>query len=282
MWFIAPPYSRTTVDSVEASETRAVIVGKDVRNNPVQDPPPPAPDAGRWRVTVVDLPVAQSGYTHVSFADTGTVPSRAHDVAITPNGAKAIVTTRLDTLVFDLTVPMHAVAPIPYVTAADPLQYAPNTSNAAFVSDSVATTDTKAVVIGRALPASTFAANVAVIDLLASPGPAAITTFTFPDGGFWWLPTDVAINGVGQYVLIRMVDLSTTSNNSRGRLVAIDLSTSQVTLDVQSAAPLNPSTLGMAQGFDQLECSFTRVFTAGERFNTAFAQIAWTQVLSFQ
>jgi hypothetical protein len=62
-----------------------------------------------------------------------------------------------------------------------------------------------------------------------------------------------------------MVDLDPANGwLTSGRLVVIDLRTLQVTLDRTDAMPFNPSELGMAQGYDQVECSFNEVITAGE------------------
>lgn len=294
MKFVTGPLSRVVIDSVEATNRRAVIIGKDLQNSVDMFVPNFPMDTAKWRVTIVDLRASQTGYSHVSFTDnSANIYSRAHDVAITPSGAMAVVTTRAETLLIGLTDQLQLIQPKAVVTGADPLEYPTGTAYSALVSDSVAVTNTQAVVIGRTLQPSSRA-RIAVINLRAPPPAGALTTFDFVDvpnpvaQRETWLPTDVVIDPSGQHAIVRLVDVTLNTLvtppvlmfPTRGRLVVIDLVALQITLDQTSAPGFSPSTLGMAQGYDQVECSLTSIVTAGADMSTQSA--GWWQVLTLQ
>lgn len=280
--FVVNPLNRVTIDSVEASNARAVVIGKDLTNEAdrLNANQAGSPDNARWRVTVIDLPATSAGAinpTRVLFDPNPALgPSRAHDVAITPNGARAIVTTRRNTLVLDLTQNLDQTAATEYVTGCDPLNVPPGSPDGAFVSDSVVTTDTYAVVVGRTGGAPGVA-RACLIDLLQPPGPSAIAVFDLgpatPLGATtpWWVPSDVALDRDGAHAVIRLVDASYPNpgfGNPEiwGRVAVIDLATKSIELNItlNTTAP-GPVPLGASQGVDSVFAGYKRVITLGER-----------------
>jgi DNA-binding beta-propeller fold protein YncE len=187
-------------------------------------PNPSLSDPATYRVALVDL-TSQAPYRHavLTAAMSGLgAPSRVHDVAITPNGSKAVVTTRAGTLVFDLTQPVIQTPPHPLpavvATSADPLNF---TNLNYFVSDSVACTDSRAIVIGTDHQASPQAV-AQVIDLLTPGFP--ITTIPLGGAGLF-IPTDVTVTPDGTKALVRSLQVAT---NHADRITVINLITGAV------------------------------------------------------
>ncbi len=278
--FVVNPLNRVTIDSVEASNARAVVIGKDLTNEAdrLNANQAGSPDNARWRLVVVDLLAANAGATNpttVRFDPNPTLgPSRAHDLAITPNGARAIVTTRRNTLILDLTVALDQTPVVEYVTGCDPLNF--RFASSAVVSDSVVASDTQAVVVGRT-GGGGGVARACIIDLLQPPGPAAIAAFdlgpaTDPNTLTpWWVPSDVALDRDGAHAVVRLVDSSYSTplppgTPARwGRIVVIDLATKSIDLniDLNTSAP-GPAPLGASQGIDSVVAGYERVISLGE------------------
>ncbi|MDP1795567.1 MAG: hypothetical protein Q8K63_15630 [Acidimicrobiales bacterium] len=276
------PYSLQTVDSVEVTDQRAVVIGNDRvhTGQPVPAFIPPSTDPDTFRVAVVDLKSpAPYPYVVLTAAMFGvTTKARVHDLAITPNQSKAIVTTRAGTLVLDLRKPISDALgtwATLVATTADPLNFNGGSQtfpeSECFVSDSVACTDSQAVVIGRDQQLNPQA-KVEVIDLLTPGFPIAWTIPLGTPGHF--VPTDITITPDGSKALVRSVNLLSFTD---GRITVIDLTNGQFRLDTSSITyPLQGST-GNSLGRDQIETTNLFAITAGQ--GGQLSNNTWIQVI---
>jgi hypothetical protein len=251
------PLSLLTADSVEVTNSRAVIIGNDHAYAGIQlpEPVPPSTDPVGFRIALMQL---RPPYTHVVF-DTAmlglTAPARVHDVAITPNGSKAVVTTRAGTLVLDLTSPITTTPPGPFPalapTVADPLNFNGNV----VVSDSVACTDTFAVVIGR----DQQMAPQGMVQIIDLTSPAlTVKTVNLGNPGDW-IPTDVTMTPDGTKALVRSLRPGVTTD---GRITVIDVVQGVPIYDV-SSSPVGASDLGNTSGCDHVEATNEFAISAG-------------------
>jgi hypothetical protein len=248
------PWNRATADSVEASNTKAVVIGNDSRAE-VQTSPL------HWRVTVLTLSSDPAQVVATHFADEEkTVDSTVHDVAISPNGARAVVTTRKKTLVFNLASPMPGYAEVD--TGADPLSFVslPG-SPLTIVANSVDVNDEYAVVIGRNVSGDGI---LAVIDFVADGATNQVTTFVIHDPAspsLQYLPTDVQINDSGSRVVVRSSLVPPTPASTDGRLDVYSLETlSWIPFDLPVGVVPD---VGRANAPEQLDASYTMAVSAG-------------------
>jgi hypothetical protein len=152
-WFVNHVNDYWTVDSIEVTKDRAVMIGNKGQHNqgapalawPVNQTPPNYPwglsDLKEFEITVAQLAqryivayktlvaapsLPAGGYTDTNVIPLGvSAPCRAADIAITPNRSRAIVHTRGGTIVIDLTVDLVSGTLLPTVvaTTADPLNF---------------------------------------------------------------------------------------------------------------------------------------------------------------
>jgi hypothetical protein len=278
MGFRVIPYNRITVDSVETTNTRAVIIGTNgAEHNSGPSNNIPAPgctgyfgDIGKWRIAVVNLrsnPISELIFDDPTAATLPCRSTRAHDVAITPNGQWAVVTTQLGTCKIDLTI-WPPTAPQFYLDGTNPLlQNRPD----AFVSDSVACTNTRAVVIGR--HAVTGLPQVSIIDVNQPPNAwEAVTTFALSQSGTETiLPTDVVIEPSERYAFVRCKDIQAIDLQrfrQYGRIAVVDLQANALVAEFDAAQA--GSWLGSAWGLDQLEAASGYLITGGENADYFF------------
>ncbi len=294
--FHSPPLCRMTSDSVEATDTRAVVIGNYAGHVPhppatiAQGLPFAANDADLFRVAVVDIASPalypnpfvpgsmQLWHAVINAVDVGaTAPARACDLAITPNGSRAIVATRAGTMVLDLTVPVTQtpLSPVPvwYPTAPDPLEFDPSVVPAYFmVSDSVACTDSVAVVIGQSRSASVGLriGQIWVLDL-------SLGTATTLSLGTYCAPSDVAITPDGSRAIVRSFNYGPAiPSTDIGRITVVDLIAKSIQLDVVHTGSTGAFTsLGAAFGRDHIETSNHFAVTGGDSTSI----LGWIQII---
>jgi WD40 repeat protein len=291
--FVVSPTEWQTTDSIEATNRRIVFIGNEA---PFSESPVPSAtvDMDTFRVTIGDVDQPTPSYWHYRPADVGlsaNTPSRVHDLAISPNGSRAAVTTRAGLLVFDLTAPIgtsHAppAPPLFFPNAPDPLRFGMNippasnfesTSNAVFCSDSAACTDGAAVAIGRnrSTPPS---GEVFVLDLTSG----SMITFGL---GADHIPTDLSITADGTMVAVRSIHRLGNVAANASRITVLSLPSGALLANFSSAAPLPSTDIGHALGRDQIECSNYFALSAGENLPvtwtapTASGYTGWVQVV---
>ncbi len=294
--FHSPPLCRMTADSVEATDTRAVVIG----NYTAHDSRPPisiaqglpfaANDPDVFRVAVVDIaspalypnPAVPGSMqlwnaviTPADVGATAATPRRACDLAITPNGSRAIVATRGGTMVLDLTVPVTQtpLSPVPvwYSAAPDPLEFDPSVVPTYFmVSDSVACTDAVAVVIGqsRSSIVNSRAGEIWILDL-------AVGTTTTLSLGTKCIPSDVVITPDGTRAIVRSYNWGATATVDLGRITVVDLATKSIQLDATHTGTAPFTSLGVAFGRDHLETSNHFAVSGGDNLGN----IGWIQII---
>jgi hypothetical protein len=133
-----PPPAGTTAylrDSVEinSTDTRAVVIS----NHNGQGPQPRPFD---WRVEVYDITGASLSLAVPPFDDDPMNPSSAHDLALTPDGTRAVVKCNNEVLIVSNLAGATSILGVS--SAGDP------TAGDVFCSDSVVTTNETAVTIG--------------------------------------------------------------------------------------------------------------------------------------
>ncbi len=269
--------SRQTLDSVEMTNDRVVVIGNAFRFQHPYDGPnygnnPPPNDNESFEICVLalrgDTIDDERVWTTNMLVPNLPFPARARacDLTITPNQSRAIVSTRRATIVFDLTDKPSTMTPQVLLTTADPLTF---TTGTAFPSDVVACTDMRAVVIGRRPKPSNPAILEGVIDVLdlvpAQPVPPAppvlasiLSTVVIGDSH---IPTDVVITPDGSRAIVRSANpnvIDTDVNASRLTVVELLGGTVEFQTDASHGA------LGVARGVDHLECDNKWVVTAGE------------------
>jgi hypothetical protein len=291
--FVVRPSEWQTTDSVEVTNRRIVFIGNSA---PFSEFPilPGTPDVDTFRVTIGDIDQPVPSYWHYRPQDVGlapTAPSRVHDLAITPNGSRAAVTTRAGLLLFDLTAPIgnQHTPPAPpqfFPTAPDPLRFGMNipaannfesTSDAVYCSDSVACTDGAVVAISRnrSTPAG---GEVFVIDLM----DGGVATFSL---GTDHVPTDLSISPDGSLVTVRSIHRLGDVGGNASRITVLTLPSGALFADFTNAAPLAVTDLGHALGRDQVDCSNHFAITAGENLPVTWTAqnvsgyTGWIQVL---
>ncbi len=254
--FLAPQ-RMVTGDSVAVTNKRAVVIGNDHVHTGVT-PVFVGSDPFGFIVTILDVSTAPP-LANVTFnaAMLGIpTPSRVHDVVTTPNGSRAVATTRAGTLVIDLTQPVSTspLSPVPVlVGSTDPLEF----SDTLLVSDSVECTDSHAVVIGRS---PTLQGQVEVIQLL-SPTYASTVIPIGPVGQF--VPTDVVISSDGTKAIIRSTRHTPIVAQQPGRLTVVDLGSAAVLLDVD-VSPIGTASLGASVGLDHVLAGSGRAIAIGQ------------------
>ncbi|MCC7012061.1 MAG: hypothetical protein IT454_05850 [Planctomycetes bacterium] len=278
------PTSWITADSVEVTNTRAVVIGNATAHSGVApiNVPPPANDPETFRVAVVDIQKPTGPYSTAVISATGMVPpvaapARASDLAISPDGTKAIVSTRAGALVLDLTVAVTQtpLSPAPqwFPGAPDPLSYTPTSFYPILISDSAACSDSAAIVIGRSR-ASTSSGQIWVLDW-STAGPPTATTI---DLGAAFLPTDVALTPDRKRAVVRSIDLQGTRD---GRITLVELPSGAVAYDATSS-PVGPAELGRNLGRDHVECSAHFAISAGQDgAGTIPPIVGWVQIVRF-
>ena len=247
------PHRVTTGASVAVTDQRAVVIGNNHTHNGLPGPVLPG-DPFEFRVAVLDTTQPAPLPSVVISASTLGIPTpaRVHQVAVTPNGSKAIATTRAGTLVFDLTQPVSVspLSPIPaLVGSTDPLGF----TDTSFVADSVACTDAHAVVLGRGPGAQ---AQVEVIQLLSPTLASTVVPVGLPSQ---LVPTDVQISPDGLKALVRSRRHASASGGL-SRLTVISLSTATVLLDIDAALG---SDLGTTVGLDHVVTGNGRAVSVG-------------------
>ncbi len=250
--FLAP-HRVTTGASVAVTNQRAVVIGNDHTHNGLPGPILPG-DPFEFRIAVLDTAQpAPLDWVVISASTLGIpTPARAHQVAVTPNGSKAIVTTRAGTLVFDLTQPVSAspLSPIPaLVGSTDPLSF----TDTSFVADSVACTDAYAVVVGRGPGAQ---AQVEIIQLLSPTLASIVVSVGLPSQ---LVPTDVAISPDGSKAVVRS-RRHALAPGAPSRLSVISLATATVLVDIDAALGAD---LGATAGLDYVVAGNGRAVSVG-------------------
>lgn len=120
----------TLKDSVEMSDTRAVVISDSNESGFL-----------RWKVQIYDTTDAGIGTVWEFESDTD--QDRAHDLALTPNGTKVVVTsTQQNSIITGVNTSAPSLVPA-FAVQGDPL----GTLNFAFVSDSVVANDESGVVV---------------------------------------------------------------------------------------------------------------------------------------
>lgn len=250
--FLAP-HRVTTGASVAVTNQRAVVIGNNHTHNGLAGPILPG-DPFEFRIAVLDTTQPAPLPSVVINASTLGIPTpaRVHQVAVTPNGSKAIVTTRAGTLVFDLTQPVTVspLSPVPaLVGATDPLGF----TDTSFVADSVACTDAHAVVVGRGPGAQ---AQIEIIQLLSPTLASTVIAVGLPSQ---LVPTDVAISPDGSKALVRSRRHASASGGL-SRLTVISLATATVLLDIDAALG---NDLGTTGGLDHVVAGNGRAVSVG-------------------
>jgi hypothetical protein len=278
--FLAAPLSRATLDSVEMTDTRAVVIGNAFRWNvpfnnymlPTYNNTSPN-DGESFEICVLSFD--SNGILQDRVWNTAALlpnlpaplRARACDLGITPNKSKAIVSTRRATIVFALKDDPLAMVPQVVMTTADPLDFNPGEAEP---SDVVACTDTRAVVIGRrpkaGAPTTTMEGVVDVLDLmppqLVPPAPPVLAGIlsTVVIGDFY-IPTDVVVTPDGTRAIVRSNRPGVAINTvDASRITVIELLGGTVEFQTDSSH----GALGVARGTDHLECSNEWVVSAGE------------------
>ena len=291
--FVVSPTEWQTTDSIEATNRRIVFIGNEA---PFSESPVPqgTPDTDTFRVTIGDVDQPTPSYWHYRPADVGlsaSTPSRVHDLAISPSGSRAAVTTRAGLLVFDLTAHVGSLQappapPLFYPNAPDPLRFGRNipagsnfesTSNAVFCSDSVVCAEGTVVAIGRnrSTPPS---GEVFVLNLMNG----SATTVNL---GVNHIPTDLSITADGTLVAVRSIHRLGTVVANTSRVSVLALPSGVLIADFSNAAPLPLTDIGHALGRDQIECSNHFALSAGENLpvtwtaQTASGFTGWIQVV---
>lgn len=263
-----------TTDSVESSNSRAVIVGHN--NAPHNTACPSGTDQARWRVAIINLRTLDD--VVYEDAPVGCASSRAHDVAITPNGAYAFMTTRGGTYRIDLNSAWPTRPPDPYWDGTDPLD---TSFGSAFVADSIVCTNTRAVAIGRNI--STFTPQAIVINVNLSPDLSGAYTFVElgQSNSSKIVPTDVVIDPSEQFAVVRSTDVAgPPSINKYGRISVINLSTGTLVGEWDHTSFSTPPftiDFGAAWGVDHVEATAEYAITAGEDVSGNVG--GWFQVL---
>lgn len=263
------PWRKATADSVEATDTRAVVIGNDSRSGF---------GTLHWRVTVVSLSHDPAEIVPTHFGDPHeAADSTAHDVAITPNGSRAVVTTRYRTLVFNLTSSQPGYMEVD--TGADPLRY-PLSGPLVIVANSVAVTNRHAAVIGRNALGDGV---LSIIDFVAEAATnQVVATFVISDPGqpgAQFIPTDVEINDSGTRVIVRSTRAGAASSVTNGRLDVYNLDTLQHMPFIFESlggpgqtAPPYPS-LGHANGLEQLAASYNMAVSGGNDASSSSGRV---------
>ncbi len=275
--FVVSPTEWQTTDSIEATNRRIVFIGNEA---PFSESPVPqgTPDTDTFRVTIGDVDQPTPSYWHYRPADVGlsaSTPSRVHDLAISPSGSRAAVTTRAGLLVFDLTAHVGSLQappapPLFYPNAPDPLRFGRNipatpppmpleNTGLVLCSDSVACTDSVVVAIGRnrSIPPR---GEVFLLNLASG---SSVTHDLGPDH----IPTDLAITPGGTKVVVRSTHRIARQSGQRSRLTILTVPTGALLMDVHSSSlPIGPPELGHALGRDQVEASNSFIVSAGENF----------------
>lgn len=285
--FYASPFMRVTSDSVEATNSRAVIVGG------VWPAGAPctvsAKEASTWRVAILNLrtkeDVTFQGPTPSSACD----GAAASDVAVTPNGQWAIMSTRNGAYRITLgTTVWPPPAPEPYNDGTDSLDV---NGSSAFVSDSVVCTNTRAVVIGRDV--STGVPQAMLIDLNQSPSSVTAATkivfapeFDSQNQVVRITPTDVMIDPSEKYAIVRVSQSDGVFGGNYGRIVVIDISAASVVAQFHvpftAANPVDRFGAGFA--LDQLACTKDHILSIGEsaQAQTSLTSFGRIQVVKLQ
>ncbi len=271
---------RVTVNSVAASDEYAVFVG--CRNTHIE--PNLATDLSRYRITVVKLPTNSTPGAVGTPIDGGLTPGRAHDVAISPNGTKAVVSVRApETVVLDLSGPNAHLAPAKsYATYIDPLAGPVGSNSDAWVANSAVTGNNVAVVIGTGTVGNPHTGQgvIALIDLSKDPGVQGDVKFIRLDPTVNYLPTDIQIEG--QRAIVRAHERGATSSGPYlSQITIIDLPTRSVlSQGVFVGASSNlPRDIGFATGVDQIASHNLFAVTGGQNSGTSPLAPGLAQVL---
>ncbi len=267
--FYASPFMRVTCDSVEATNSRAVIVGG------VWPAGAPctvsAREASTWRVAILNLRTKEDitfeGPTPSSACD----GAAASDVAVTPNGQWAIMSTRNGAYRITLgTTAWPPPAPEPYNDGTDSLDV---NGSSAFVSDSVACTNTRAVVIGRDV--SSGAPQALLIDPNQAPSAGtAATKIVFspefdgqsPPQPVRLTPTDVVIDPSEKYAIVRITQSNGAIGGNYVRIVVIDLALASVVAQFHEPFVTSnlPARFGAGFALEQVVCTKDHALSIGE------------------
>ncbi len=297
--FVVSPTEWQTTDSIEATNRRVVFIGNEA---PFSESPVPqgTPDTDTFRVTIGDVDQPTPSYWHYRPADVGlsaSTPSRVHDLAISPSGSRAAVTTRAGLLVFDLTAHVGSLQappapPLFYPNAPDPLRFGRNipSTNAqqppleetgiVLCSDSALCSDSHVVAIGRS---RTSPPRGQVFMLNLSSGVSS----TF-DLGEDHIPTDLALTPSGTKVAVRSVH-RVAATAQRSRITVLSVPSGGVLLDQTTSPNLPQVEFGHALARDQIEATSSFVVTAGEDYpntnnsgtNPSLAK-GWVQIVRLQ
>lgn len=274
--FIVQPAEWQTTDSVEASNRHAVFIGNAA---PFTEVPILAgtPDTDSFRVTIADFDRTVPLYWDYLPTDVGLTlgtPSRVHDLAITPNGSAAAVTTRAGLLLFELAVsdPQNPQRiPVKFFSSApDPLRFGMNippappqqvpveNSGIVLCSDSVLCTDSAVVTIGRGRTPSprgeVFMLNLA--------DRSSVTFDLGPDH----IPTDLDVTPSGATVIVRSIHRVARLSGQNSRLTVLSIPSGLLLMDLDSSPALPVAEFGHAFGRDQVSAGNAFVVTAGENF----------------
>jgi hypothetical protein len=267
--FYANPFMRVTCDSVEATNTRAVIVGGVW----------PGPSCGSgsakelsaWRVAILNLRSKEDVTFEGPMPPNGSCDgSAASDVAITPNGQWAIMSTRNGAYRIALGgAGWPPPAPEPYTDGIDSLDV---NGSSAFVSDAVACTNTRAVVVGRHFASGQ--PQVLVIDPNQTPGSPSSTIgkIDIPEPvnplgtPYRLVPTDVEIDPTERWAVVRCAasDLSAKF----GSISVIDLATGNAVGHFQSVA------IGFGFALEQVCVSKDFALVVGEDGQPGFSPVS--------
>jgi hypothetical protein len=295
----ATPYAWMTTDSLVVTDTRALIVGSTGGATHCPPQTPPTLDTSHWSMALVNLRTLEDHVYNDSTTPTGT-PSRAHDVAITPNRATAFVTTRTGTYHVNIgNATWPPPAPVAYLDSTDPLRFV---GNSAFVTNSIACTNTRAVAIGR--NTTSGIPQIVVIDANAPPGPTAIlSTISMyqspvpnPAGKFSEVvPTDVVIDPSETYAIVRSFESNSSYAGpmplpsgwtaiSYGRISIVRLTDGQLVWeqDHQGAGSAYQP-FGAGWGLNHVAASADYAITGGENgVGQGFVSAGWVQIVKLR
>lgn len=292
------PFDRMTTDSVAATNSRAIVIGHN-----------DAEGAGascftqngqaKWRIALLKLRPPIEAVCYEDSASQPSTPSRAHDVALTPNGAFAFVTTRVGTYRVDMSSGIWpSPVPEPYYDGTDPLQVG---GSQAFVTNSIACTNTKAVVIGRNISSNT--PQAIVIDVNTDPQLSGAFSFvslfqsavpapTLPVPKFSYIvPTDVLIDPSESFAIVRSMEMNQGYDPSPqqgvvyaqryGRVSIIRLSDAALVVEFDQYGGLP---FGASWGINHLAASADFAITGGEHSLSQGSQTSegWVQIVKLR